>query len=57
MKKCVKEVSGILPGGDIYQQGRNLAKFGQYDWAMQVLAAVQNQIDPRVLNMADCGNR
>jgi tetratricopeptide (TPR) repeat protein len=57
VKKCVKVVSGILPDEDLYQQGRQLAKAGQYDWALQVLAAIQNQNDPRVLNYTGYSNR
>jgi tetratricopeptide (TPR) repeat protein len=57
MKKCVPIESGILPDEDLYQQGRALAKAGQYDWALQVLAAVQNQNDPRVLNYTGYSNR
>jgi tetratricopeptide (TPR) repeat protein len=50
VKKCVKASSGILPDEELYQQGRILAKQGEYSWALQVLALVQNQDDPRVLN-------
>ena len=57
VKKCVKVESGILPDEDLYQQGRALAKAGQYDWALQVLAAIQNQNDPRVLNYTGYSNR
>ena len=57
IKKCVKIESGILPDEDLYQQGRVLAKAGQYDWALQVLAAIQNQNDPRVLNYTGYSNR
>ena len=57
IKKCVKVESGILPDEDLYQQGRVLAKAGQYDWALQVLAAIQNQNDPRVLNYTGYSNR
>jgi tetratricopeptide (TPR) repeat protein len=57
IKKCVPIESGILPDEDLYQQGRALAKAGQYDWALQVLAAVQNQNDPRVLNYTGYSNR
>lgn len=49
-KKCVKAQSGILPDEELYQQGRALAKEGQYEWALGVLAVIQNQDDPRVLN-------
>ena len=48
--KCVKASSGVLPDEDLYQQGRALAKAGEYDWALTVLSAISNQNDPRVLN-------
>lgn len=48
--KCVKAAAGVLPDEDLYQQGRALAKAGEYGWALTVLAAVSNQNDPRVLN-------
>ncbi len=56
-KKCVKVQSGILPDEELYQQGRALAKLGQYDWAIAVLTAVQNQQDPRVLNYTGYSHR
>ncbi|MFT3987376.1 tetratricopeptide repeat protein [Aestuariivirga sp.] len=56
-KKCMKQQSGVLPDEDLYQQGRALAKEGQYDWALEVLALVQNQNDPRVLNYMGYSNR
>jgi tetratricopeptide (TPR) repeat protein len=49
-KKCTKASSGVLPDEDLYQQGRALAKDGEYEWALTVLAAISNQNDPRVLN-------
>jgi tetratricopeptide (TPR) repeat protein len=54
---CVKVKAGILPDEDLYQQGRQLAKDGQYDWALEVLATIQNQNDPRVLNYTGYSNR
>lgn len=57
VKKCVKVESGILPDEDLYQQGRVLAKAGEYEWALQVLAAIENQNDPRVLNYTGYSNR
>jgi tetratricopeptide (TPR) repeat protein len=56
-KKCVKVQSGLLPDEELYQQGRALAKLGQYDWALEVLASVQNQQDPRVLNYTGYSHR
>lgn len=55
--KCVKVETGILPDEELYQQGRALAKAGEYEWALQVLAAIQNQNDPRVLNYTGYSNR
>ncbi len=56
-KKCVKKESGILSDEDLYQQGRALAKQGHYDWALDVLAVIQNQNDPRVLNYTGYSHR
>lgn len=56
-KKCVKAESGILPDDDLYEQGRLLAKSGHYDWALDVLAAISNQNDPRVLNYTGYSHR
>jgi tetratricopeptide (TPR) repeat protein len=56
-KECVKASSGVLPDEELYQQGRALAKSGHYDWALQVLAAVSNQNDPRVLNYTGYSHR
>jgi tetratricopeptide (TPR) repeat protein len=56
-KKCVKAESGVLPDTDLYEQGRALAKEGHYDWALEVLAAIQNQNDPHVLNYIGYSNR
>lgn len=56
-KKCVKAQSGVLPDEDLYQQGRALARAGHYDWALQVLAQIQNQEDPRVLNYIGYSHR
>jgi tetratricopeptide (TPR) repeat protein len=54
---CVKATAGILPDDELYEQGRLLAKSGEYDWALEVLAAVENQNDPRVLNYTGYSNR
>lgn len=56
-KKCVKIQSGILTDEDLYQQGRALAKEAHYDWAIEVLSAIQDQEDPRVLNYLGYSNR
>jgi len=56
-KKCVNASSGVLPDDELYDQGRALAMEGRYDWALQVLAAVKNQNDPRVLNYKGYSHR
>ena len=57
VKKCVPLESGILSDEDLYQQGRQLAKAGEYDKALLVLATIKNQNDPRVLNYTGYSNR
>ncbi len=56
-KLCIKASSSLLPDEELYQQGRALAKSGHYEWALQVLAAVSNQNDPRVLNYEGYSHR
>ena len=56
-KKCVKAQSGVMPDEDLYQEGRGLAKAGEYEWALQVLNVIQNKDDPRVLNYMGYSNR
>jgi tetratricopeptide (TPR) repeat protein len=56
-KTCAKVTTGILPDEELYEQGRLLAKEGEYDWALDVLAAVSNQNDPKVLNYTGYSHR
>jgi Flp pilus assembly protein TadD len=56
-QRCVKAQSGVLPDEELYQQGRALAREGNYDWAIEVLALVQNKEDPRVLNYTGYSHR
>ena len=56
-KKCIVAASGVLPDEDLYEQGRTMAKAGEYDWALTVLAAVSDQNDPRVLNYTGYSHR
>lgn len=56
-KICVKVDAGILHDEDLYQQGRALAKDGEFEWALGVLAHIQNQNDPRVLNYIGYSHR
>ena len=57
VKKCVPIESGILPDDELYEQGRQLAKAGEYDKALVVLAAIKNQNDPHVLNYTGYSHR
>ncbi len=56
-KKCVKLESSNLTDEDLYDQGSQLAKAGQYEEALKVLAKIKNQDDPRVLNYLGYSNR
>jgi tetratricopeptide (TPR) repeat protein len=55
--KCVKIKKGELDDESLYGQGVELAKAGEYDWALEMLGAIQNQNDPRVLNYTGYSNR
>jgi len=54
---CRKAVVGILPDSEMFAQGKLLALEGEYDWALDVLTAVQDQQDPDVLNMQGYSHR
>jgi tetratricopeptide (TPR) repeat protein len=56
-KMCAKVTAGIIPDSELYEQGRLLAKQGQYEWALVALNAVQDQTDPHVLNYMGYSNR
>ena len=56
-KVCVKAMSGVIPDDELYNQGRLLAKQGEYEWALTVLAAVQDKSNPDVLNYMGYSNR
>jgi tetratricopeptide (TPR) repeat protein len=55
--KCIKASSGVLPDDYLYEQGRALAKAGQYEWALDVLGSIVNQDDPKVLNYIGYSHR
>jgi tetratricopeptide (TPR) repeat protein len=55
--KCVKATSGVLPDNELYEEGRGLAKAGQYEWALEVLGAIANKDDPKVLNYIGYSHR
>jgi tetratricopeptide (TPR) repeat protein len=54
---CVRLKAGLLNDEQLYEQGRELAAQGEYDWSLSVLAAITNQDDPRVLNYQGYSNR
>jgi tetratricopeptide (TPR) repeat protein len=56
-KKCVKAQSRVLPDEELFEQGRALAQAGYYDWALEVLAAIEDQSDPKVLNYMGYSHR
>lgn len=56
-KKCVKASSGLVPDGELYEQGRELALAGDYDRAIEVLDAVRNKGNPGVLNYLGYAHR
>ncbi len=55
--KCVKRTAGLLSDDELYEQGRLLAKEGEYEWALDVFSTIKNQNDPRVLNYIGYSNR
>lgn len=57
LKKCVRKSSSILQDEDKYWSAARLAKLGQYEDAIDVLATIKNQDDPRVLNYLGYSNR
>lgn len=57
VKSCTKIKKAELEDRDLYEQGWQLAKAGEYDWAIEMFSAVQNQNDPDVLNMMGYSNR
>jgi tetratricopeptide (TPR) repeat protein len=56
-KKCVPIEQGFLSDDELYEQGRQLAKAGEYQKALTVLAAIKNQNDPHVLNYTGYSHR
>lgn len=57
VKICGLKKADLIQDDELFQQGRLLAKQGQYDWAISVLSSVQNQNDPAVLNYLGYSNR
>ncbi len=56
-KKCVKSSSGIVPDGDLYEQGRALALAGEFGRAIEVLNAIKDKDQPGVLNYLGYAHR
>lgn len=57
VKYCAPAELGGLSDDELYEQGRQLAKEGEYGWALDVLAQIQNQNDPKVLNYIGYSHR
>jgi tetratricopeptide (TPR) repeat protein len=55
--KCVKRTAGLLSDEELYEQGRLLAKEGEYEWALDVFSTIKNQNDPKVLNYIGYSHR
>jgi tetratricopeptide (TPR) repeat protein len=55
--KCVKLSTELLNDDELYEQGRVLAKEGEYEWALDVFSTIKNQNDPKVLNYIGYANR
>jgi tetratricopeptide (TPR) repeat protein len=53
---CTKKTSE-LSDDELYQQGEALALEGEYAWALEILGAIKNQSDPRVLNYTGYSHR
>ncbi len=56
-QKCLDVEGAGLSDDQIYTAARELAYDGQHDRALQVLAAAENQNDPRILNYKGFVNR
>jgi tetratricopeptide (TPR) repeat protein len=54
---CKKIKKSELSDDVLFEQGQALAKAGEYDAALEILAAVQNQEDPKVLNYQGYSHR
>lgn len=57
LKKCLKVESHNFTDDQLYLAAREMAYAGQYDNALRVLDAAQNQNDPRILNYRGFTNR
>jgi tetratricopeptide (TPR) repeat protein len=56
-KTCVSAKYSELSDDELYTQGRALAKAGEYEWALDVLAEIDDQNQPRVLNYTGYSHR
>jgi tetratricopeptide (TPR) repeat protein len=57
VKKCVRMKKSEISDEDLYEQARSLAKEGHYEWALELLAQIENQNDPKVLNYTGYSHR
>lgn len=56
-KKCVKANKSSMNDTQLFETARAMAYAGQYENALIVLRAAQNQNDPRILNYMGYANR
>ena len=56
-EKCVLPQQGKLDDDSIYEAGRDFARAGRYDEAINVLTMAANKQDPRILNYLGYSHR
>jgi Flp pilus assembly protein TadD len=54
---CVKLKADVLPDVELYQQARQLADQGEYEWALDHLNLARNQQEKEVLTYTGYANR
>ena len=57
VQRCVKLVAGLVSDDELYDQGRELAKNGYYEDALEILTTIADQEQPRVLNYIGYSHR
>jgi Flp pilus assembly protein TadD len=54
---CTTLAAGVMSDDLLYEQGKLLATDNEYDWALEVLALITKQEDPKVLNYIGYSHR
>jgi tetratricopeptide (TPR) repeat protein len=54
---CIALAAGIMSDDQLYEQSKLLATDSEYDWALEVLALITKQDDPKVLNYVGYSHR